>query len=153
MIYRILLFLVLNFLALAIGGIFTNKGVTSEWYTNLLKAPWTPPGWVFGFAWTFIMVFLAFYMAFLWTEVGEFKKILIGLFVLQWVLNVLWNPAFFYYHNMVLGMILISALTVLVGFMLLYYWPELKFKSLLLLPYFIWLLIASSLNGYILLKN
>ena len=46
MIYRLIAFLLLNFGALAIGGFFTGKGVTSDWYADLLKAPWTPPGWV-----------------------------------------------------------------------------------------------------------
>ncbi|NBN98947.1 MAG: hypothetical protein EBV19_06865 [Flavobacteriia bacterium] len=44
----ILLFLFLNFGALAIGGSFTADGVASDWNQNLNKAPWTPPGWVFG---------------------------------------------------------------------------------------------------------
>ncbi|MDG2281196.1 MAG: tryptophan-rich sensory protein, partial [Flavicella sp.] len=52
MIKRILLFLVLNFTALAVGGLFTGTGVSSDWYQNLNQAPWTPPGWVFGFMWT-----------------------------------------------------------------------------------------------------
>jgi tryptophan-rich sensory protein len=46
-----------------------------------------------------------------------------------------------------------SGLTALIGFFLFFYWPELKLKSALILPYFIWLIIATSLNGYILLKN
>ena len=56
MILRTILFLVINFAALAIGVIFTGKGVPSEWYASLSKAPWTPPGWVFGAAWTSITV-------------------------------------------------------------------------------------------------
>jgi len=152
MIYRLILFLILNFGALAIGGLFTGKGVSSEWYSGLAKAPWTPPGWVFGFAWTTIMICFSVYMAYLWPTIAN-KKVLIALFIFQWVLNVSWNPTFFYYHHVLLGLIIISALTILVGILLLLYWPELKYKSVLILPYFIWLLIATSLNGYILLKN
>jgi tryptophan-rich sensory protein len=66
-------------------------------------------------------------------------------------LNVGWNPTFFYYHNVFAGLLLIGGLTVLIGFFLFFYWPELKLKSALILPYFIWLLIATSLNGYIFL--
>ena len=51
-----LLFLFLNFAALALGGLFTKDGVASDWYQHLNKAPWTPPGWVFGAAWTFLMI-------------------------------------------------------------------------------------------------
>jgi tryptophan-rich sensory protein len=49
--YRIILFIVINFSALAIGSYFTENGVSSDWYMSLEKAPWNPPGWVFGVAW------------------------------------------------------------------------------------------------------
>jgi len=152
MLYKIFIFLVINFAALGIGGLFTSKGVPSEWYTDLNKAPWTPPGWVFGFAWTTIMICFAFYMAYAWKTVAN-RNLLIGLFIVQWVLNVLWNPVFFKYNEVLMGLVVISSLTLLVGYFLLGYISELKLKSLLVLPYFIWLLIATSLNAYILLKN
>lgn len=152
MAYRLIIFLVLNFAALAIGVQLSGSGSQSEWYQSLAKAPWTPPGWVFGSAWTFIMICLSIYMAYLWPNV-ENRNLLIALFALQWILNVGWNPAFFYYHKVLAGLIVISGLTVLVGVFLVYYWPGLKLKSLLLLPYLVWLFIATSLNAYILLKN
>lgn len=152
MIYRIIIFLVLNFGALAIGGIFTSDGVASDWYANMEKAPWTPPGWVFGAAWTTIMICFAFYMAFLWIK-EQNRNILIGLFLVQWILNILWNPVFFYFHNVVLGLVVICGLTVIVGYFLFHYSQELKLKSILILPYFIWLIIATSLNAYILFNN
>lgn len=152
MIYRLIIFLALNFAALAIGGLFTSKGVPSDWYIDMAKAPWTPPGWVFGSAWTFIMICFSVYMAYLWPNV-ENKNLLMGLFILQWILNAGWNPTFFYYHNILGGLFIISGLTLLIGFLLVFYWPQLKLKSALLLPYFIWLLIATSLNAYIYLKN
>ncbi|MEI6695660.1 MAG: TspO/MBR family protein [Bacteroidota bacterium] len=152
MIYRLIIFLALNFGALAIGGIFTNKGVPSDWYTSLSKAPWTPPGWVFGAAWTSIMICFSIYMANVW-QVIDNKKLLIILFAVQWILNVSWNPSFFYYHNVLSALFVISLLTILIGYILFFYWPALKLVSILILPYFIWLLIATSLNGYILLKN
>lgn len=152
MIHRLIIFLALNFAALTIGGLFTSKGVLSDWYVDIDKAPWTPPGWAFGIAWTAIMICFGFYMAYLW-PVTDNKNILISLYIVQWILNVGWNPTFFYYHNVLAGLILISGLTALIGFFLFFYWPELKLKSALILPYFIWLLIATSLNGYICLKT
>lgn len=144
--------MILNFGALAIGGLFTGKGVPSDWYAALNKAPWTPPGWVFGFAWTSIMIFFSFYMTYLW-QATQNKKLLLGMYVVQWMLNVAWNPLFFHYHNTGLSLIVIALLTGLIGLFLFIYWPGLKLKSALLLPYFIWLLIATSLNGYIYLHN
>ena len=152
MFYRIIIFLVLNFGALGIGGFFTGKGVPSEWYNNLDKAPWSPPGWVFGFAWTTIMICFSVYMAYAWNKVSDLKLLGI-LFAIQWVLNIAWNPAFFYFHHVSIALLIISLLTVLVGYFLVNYWSDLKLYSLLIMPYFVWLLIATSLNAYILIKN
>lgn len=152
MIYRLLVFLLINFGALALGGFFTSKGVSSEWYAELSKAPWTPPGWVFGFAWTTIMLCFSFYLAYLWPEIKN-KNLLISLIAIQWLLNVAWNPTFFHYHQVILGLVMITALTILIAGLLVSYWPQLKLKSLLILPYLVWLVIATSLNAYILFKN
>ena len=152
MIIRLILFLVLNFGALAIGSFFTSKGVPSEWYATLNKAPWTPPGWMFGFAWTTIMICFSLYLAYLW-PLAENKSFLIGLFLVQLLLNISWNPTFFYYHNLLGGLLIITALTVVMAYFLIHYRADLKWKSILVLPYCIWLIIATSLNAYTLLKN
>lgn len=149
---RFILFLFVNFGALAIGGYFTGGGVASEWYSTINKAPWTPPGWVFGVAWTSIMICFSLYLVMLWSKV-ENKKLLIGMFSLQFILNILWNPIFFYFHNAALGMIIIVLLTILVWWFLTHYFSTLKWASLLILPYAIWMVIASSLNDYILFMN
>lgn len=152
MIYRLLLFLALNFGALAIGGFFTGQGVPSDWYFGLNKAPWTPPGWVFGAAWTTIMLCFSVYLVQVWPKL-ENQKLFILLFALQWVLNVAWNPTFFHFHAVGPALLIISALTLLVAFFMYHYRMEMGWLSLLLLPYLLWLLIATSLNAYIILNN
>lgn len=152
MVKRSILFLILNFGALAIGGLFTSEGVSSDWYQNLNQAPWTPPGWVFGAAWTTIMIFFSIYMAFLFGKPVERKKLVI-IYSIQWILNVIWNPIFFFNHEVSLGLFSIFMLTLLVGYMLYEYRKSLQLKSILIAPYLIWLLIATSLNGYILFYN
>jgi benzodiazapine receptor len=152
MIFRIVIFLALNFGALAIGGRFTGNGVSSDWYQALDKAPWTPPGWVFGAAWTSLMICFAVYMSYLWPAV-ENKKMIIGLFLLQWILNVAWNPLFFYFHQVAISLMVIVSLTMLIGYFLFQYWEALAFTSLLILPYLVWMFIATSLNAYIYLNN
>jgi len=152
MLIRLLVFLLLNFLALGIGGFFTGSGVSSDWYQELTKAPWTPPGWVFGFAWTSIMLCFSFYMAILWGKASE-KKQLVSLYLLQWLLNVLWNPVFFHFRQAGAAMLDIALLTILVAWFLWSYRAETGWKSVLILPYLIWLCIASSLNAYIVLNN
>jgi translocator protein len=150
--YRILLFLIVNFTALVIGGLFTQPGASSDWYLSLTKAPWTPPGWVFGAAWTTIMICFAVYMA-LATKGVKRVGVLMTLFTIQWILNVIWNPVFFYFHDVLIGLMIISALTIIIAILLVRYWSDLKLKSILILPYLIWLLIATSLNWYIMENN
>ena len=152
MVKRLVIFLTLNFLALAIGGYFTGDGVPSNWYQNLNKAPWTPPGWVFGAAWTTIMICFAVFMSKLHQK-SENKNSILVLYGVQLVLNVVWNPIFFYFRDVTMGLVVISALTLLVFYFLFGYWRTIKAYSLLVLPYALWLSIATSLNLYILLYN
>jgi tryptophan-rich sensory protein len=148
----LIIFLILNFGALGIGGLLMGGEVQGQWYQNLNKAPWTPPGWVFGAAWTTIMVCFSIYMASAWTTL-ENTKFLLALFIFQWILNVAWNPLFFKFHQVEAGLLTIAALTILVGFFQFGLLGQMKWKSALILPYFAWLLVATSLNLYILVKN
>jgi tryptophan-rich sensory protein len=152
MIGRLLVFFLLNFGALALGGLFTGSGVVSDWYLNINKAPWTPPGWVFGAAWTTIMVAFTYFMAELWGTGNRRTEVLV-LFVLQWILNVGWNPLFFHLRWVQVALISIVALTVIVFYFLLAFRTEVGWKAAAVLPYAIWLVIASSLNAYIVVKN
>ena len=150
MIRRLILFLILNFGALTISGLFTPSGIISEWYTTLNKAPWTPPGWVFGFAWTSIMICLTAYMP---IALREKNKLLLRLYSLQLFLNVIWTPVFFYFQKPVLGLIIIVLLTLLILSIILLFRRNKNTKNFLLAPYFIWLCIATSLNLYIVINN
>lgn len=150
--FIVVVFIVVNFLALAIGGAYTSDGNSSDWYQGLNKAHWTPPGWIFGVAWTMIMIFFSFYMAHLY-RFGKSRIIIFGLFLLQWVLNVVWNPIFFYFRNVEFGLVVILCLTGIVGVFFFKYYNLLKLSSLFIVPYFLWLIIASSFNYYIYLYN
>lgn len=151
---KLILFLVLNFAALGIGGILMGNPATNEFYQNVNKAPWTPPGWVFGFAWTSIMICFSI---FLYQASEKHNIIDLKLFylfyALQWLLNVIWNPVFFKYQLVLAGLIIIIVLTVLVFWFLVWSYKNTRMATIFILPYFIWLLIATSLNAYIYLYN
>jgi tryptophan-rich sensory protein len=148
---RLILFLIINFAALGIGGVLQGEGARSDWYQGLDIAPWTPPGWMFGLAWTTIMACFSFYMAYL--AGSNMSTFLVVLFSVQLILNILWNPVFFRYHQVLAALVIISALLIVVGIFLFKYLKTMEWKSLLILPYFLWLIIATSLNLYILLRN
>ncbi|WP_299100935.1 TspO/MBR family protein [uncultured Winogradskyella sp.] len=151
-IYLIILFLVINFGGLALGRYFMGDAVTGEWYSNLNKAPWTPPGWVFGAAWTLIMICFSVYLSYLFSvRNSNFVK---TLFVIAVILNVSWNYLFFNQQFTTLGFVNILSLTLLITYFFITFGDDkLSHIKYLLLPYIIWLCIATSLNGYIVLNN
>ena len=119
-----ILFIIINFSALAIGTWLMNDGPRSEWYINLNQAPWSPPGWVFGIAWSSVMLLFSAFMTYL-VQVDRSKKVLI-LFSVQFVLNVFWNYLFFNQHLIILGLLNILFLTFLMFYFLVTYKHKLK---------------------------
>tara|TARA_B110001469_G_scaffold38289_1_gene38158 strand:+ start:1241 stop:1702 length:462 start_codon:yes stop_codon:yes gene_type:complete len=147
----IFLFLLINFGGLAIGSWLMDGGATSLWYTTLNQAPWTPPGIVFGIAWTTIMVLFSIYLGILFQDENTKKnKILYGI---QIILNVSWNFLFFNQHLVLLALINILFLTAIVFYFFFKGSKKTTKIKYLLLPYMIWLCIATSLNLYILIHN
>lgn len=145
-----LLFGAINFGGLALGAWLMDGGPQKDWYLTLNKAPWTPPGWVFGFAWTSIMIFFTLYLMELFAR-PNLKKVFV--YGIQVVLNVGWNFIFFNLHQVAAGLVVILLLTAVVFYFFFTFYSEVKRTSYLLLPYMIWLCIATSLNLYILVHN
>jgi tryptophan-rich sensory protein len=148
-----ILFLIFNFGGLAIGNALMENGPMTDWYMNLNKAPWTPQGWVFGLAWTTIMICFSIYLGKQFV-VNEKQKNFLGLiFLIEFILNVSWNYLFFNQHLVLFALINITLLTSL----LFIYFFKLSSKignyKFLLLPYIVWLCIATSLNLYVLIHN
>ncbi len=147
----LILFLFINFSGLSFGSWLMNNGPMTNWYLSLIKAPWTPPGWVFGAAWTSIMICFSIYLSYFFIKKYTSKKLL--LFIAQVFLNISWNYIFFNQHQVVFALFVITILTALIFYLFLRYLKEQTKVSYLLLPYMIWLCIATSLNLYILIHN
>ncbi len=147
-----ILFLIINFGGLALGSWLMNDGPRSLWYDNLSKAPWTPPGWVFGAAWTTIMVCFSIYLAYLFS-IRNSRHVKF-VYILQVVLNVSWNYIFFNQHLINIGLVNLVLLTLVILYFFISFGDEYLSKlRYLLLPYLIWLCIAISLNAYIVINN
>lgn len=149
---RLLLFLILNFGALALGSYLMGEGPTGTWYSELNKAPWTPPGWVFGAMWMLIMICLSIFMSKA-VQIDSLSKTILWIYGVQIILNILWNPLFFDLNWMGWALIEIILLVFVVGFMALKAKPYLPQITWLLTPYVVWLCIAITLNAYALVNN
>ena len=142
----------LNFFGLYLGSFATTPGVTSLWYASLNQAPWTTPGFVFGLAWSTIMIAFSLYLYRLSLHQKN-SKALMRWFPIAWLLNVAWNPVFFGLHQTLLGLLILIALLVTVTYMAKLFFKDQKAYTLLLAPYILWLIVAASLNAYIVLFN
>lgn len=146
-----ILFIIINFGGLAIGNALMGDGPTGDWYMNLQKAPWTPSGWVFGAAWTLIMLCFSIYLGKLFLENDNSKNRIV--FFIQFFLNVSWN---FFFFNQQWVLVSLISITLLTSLLFIYFFKLSKSVTnykYLLLPYVIWLCIATSLNLYILIHN
>lgn len=148
---RLLVFLIINFGALYLGAMLQGPGPSAAWYQDLNIAPWTPEGWVFGAAWTLIMICFSICLAAVgdklnWRRFGP-------IFFIQFVLNVAWNPVFFRYHQVLMALVVLLALLVVVCVIAVKCFGCQRGPSLLMSPYIVWLGIALSLNAYVLLNN
>jgi len=76
------------------GGLMTEVG---DWYESLKFPKLRPPNWLFAPAWTVIFALIAASGVVGWehAESPQARLRLIGLFVINAVLNVLWSPLFF----------------------------------------------------------
>ena len=148
----LILFLFVNFGGLGFGSWLMNNGPMTSWYQNLNKAPWTPPGWVFGLAWTIIGATFSVFMTNEY-ENREENPIPWGLFRESLLLNIFWNFIFFAQNTFLAGVV-ITVLAAIV-FLMAHYtrliagWG----RALWIMPYFLWLMIACSLNWYIVIMN
>ena len=149
---NLILFLILNFGALGIGSFLMGSSpVENSWYQSLNLAPWTPPGWVFGAAWTTIMTLFSIYMMLVFREYPSKQNRII--YAIHLLLNIGWNPLFFQYHLVFPGLMVLTALF---SVLLMTHHKNFKWRNwniLIISPYLIWLCIAFSLNLYTLLYN
>ncbi len=121
-----------------LGNINTSKNVNTYFYEKK-KSKYTPPNYVFPIVWTILYVFL----------IICFKKVLdsknnyvIGLFVLNLLLNISWTYLYFSQKNIKGSFINIIA--IIISSLLIY--KENKEIRNLYIYYVLWLLFAGFLN-------
>jgi benzodiazapine receptor len=143
----LIVFLLICLAVFSFGGLFRP----GEWYLALNRAPWSPPNIAFPIVWTFLYVFIAIAG---WQLYHQGNSTLRTLWASQLILNGLWSWVFFGQHWVAVALVNIVLLDVLViNLVLKARRAGLKMASLLLAPYVVWLLLATSLNTYILLAN
>jgi translocator protein len=130
------------------GGAFTEFGIASGWYESLVKPDWTPPGSVISVAWLTIYVLATFSVLLVWHKFRHAHKfqVIMGLFLVNAVLNILWSYFFFAQHAVFVAMIDAGLIALSVALLIRLTVPNAHIAALLLLPYLGWGIFATYLN-------
>lgn len=128
----------------ALVGFLTQKD--SAFYKGLSLPVFAPPGWVFPIAWTLLYAAMAAAMWFVLRENGRDRFILLGLYIAQLAVNLLWPVLFFVQQTIGLAFFWLVLLWMLAGIMLYQFFRESQVAGWLLVPYQVWLTFAAVLN-------
>jgi len=118
-----------------------------EWYVQLSKPEWTPPGWLFGPVWTFLYASMAVAAWLVW-RCGGLRKVRIPLlaYATQLILNGLWTWLFFGSRSIGLALLDIACLFLIIIVTTVLFWKTKLAAGLLLVPYLLWVGFAMVLN-------
>lgn len=119
----------------------------SQFYNKLNKPVFSPPQWVFAPVWSILYILMFASIVIIGKNTPVYlKPAAISIFLLQLVLNLIWTPMFFIHHKIKNALFICITLTVTVLFMIILFAQISKIAALLLIPYLIWLILASALN-------
>lgn len=138
----------------AAGVIFTTPAIPG-WYASIVKPFFTPPSWVFAPVWTALFLMMGISLYLILQEGFDKDKVRIAAyaFAVQMALNVLWSFLFFGLQNPLIGFIEIVVLWLAILFTIKTFHPVSRPAAYMLVPYIIWVTIATALNLGILLLN
>jgi tryptophan-rich sensory protein len=135
-----------------VGGLATDT--SSDWYQELDRPSWQPPGAVFGPVWTVLYVLIAIAATLSYRDVGgPRRRLVLGLYAANLALNLAWTWIFFQGHSPRAAGVEILALlgttVALIGLVR----PHNRTAALALAPYAAWVTFATALTWAIAARN
>lgn len=130
-----------------IGGRYTKKGLMG-WYQDLAKPQWTPSGATIGEIWIFLYLLTGFAVMWFWNVpiFGVMHYVVGAILLVNAYMNATWNKIFFVQHNfakaykwMIIMNVTSVVAAILMGFLSV-------ISALLMLPYIIWVGVATKLT-------
>ena len=126
----------------------------NNWYKSLQKAPWTPPNYIFGIVWPLLYCLMIISFLLVWNSKKCFPYCSpLTFFLIQLGFNLIWTSLFFKFK---MPLVALADIILIIYFAFQTYFKFIninKIAGYLLIPYLLWLLLAMSLNLYIVLFN
>jgi benzodiazapine receptor len=137
-----------------VGSVFTMPSIPT-WYASLAKPWFSPPNWLFGPVWITLYLLMGISLYLVWNRGLEARGVrkALSVFGIQLALNALWSFLFFGLLSPILGLIGILVLWAAILATIILFWQIDRRAGIILIPYIIWVTIATLLNLYILLLN
>jgi translocator protein len=129
-----------------LSGTVSGSGESNAWYAELVKPEAQPPGWVFALVWPILYLLTGIALAIVLNARGAALRMLgVGLFLLQFLLNLAWSPVFFGRHEVTTAAYLIVVILVLAVGTTLVFGRIRATAAWLMVPYLAWLSFATIL--------
>ena len=120
----------------------------SDWFDTLNKPLLNPPSALFQPVWVVLysmMVLSIILFAFEKTDKSKMRGYLY--FGIQLFFNLIWSPIFFLLQNIGFAFLIIVLLDIFAIMTVKEFYKVSKFSAMLLIPYIVWILFATYLNG------
>jgi tryptophan-rich sensory protein len=128
-------------------GYLSNSGFENSWYAVLQKPGFQPPGWMFGVAWTILYTLMGMALAIVLREPpSSRRRDALWLFGGQLALNFAWSPVFFGMHMIDVALVIIAVMLAMALVAAIYFRRLNSLSGWLMLPYLLWLCLATALN-------
>ena len=143
--FQLIVIVLVTQLAGILGNLFSGNAGQS--YSNFIKPPLSPPGWLFGIVWPilYLLMGIAAYIIYQTPQTPERKKAT-TLYWTQLFVNFLWPIIFFRFEWYWISVLVILLLDVLVLMTAMRFYMQKKVAGYLMIPYLLWLLFATYLN-------
>ncbi|MBN2346467.1 MAG: tryptophan-rich sensory protein [Candidatus Aminicenantes bacterium] len=137
-----------------VGSFFTRPAVPF-WYAGLQKPWFTPPSWLFGPMWVTLYLLMGIAAYLVWNRGAAQPGVrpALAAFAVQLLLNAAWSPLFFGLRSPLAGAVAIILLWLAILLTIFLFWKISLPAALLLIPYILWVTLASALNISIYLLN
>ena len=125
----------------------------TKWYKSLNQSPLTPPSWVFPIVWTTLYALIIASGVLFFTRGGSIRSAGFLYYCVAWVLNLSWSATFFTYQRPDISFAIILGMVTFIALNIRAFYPVSRFAAYLLIPYLLWVSLATYLNGYIVFMN
>jgi len=136
-----------------IGSFFVIPNI--PWLDSLQKPSFAPPNWVITPIWITLFTLMGVSLYLVWNKGLETKGVKSSLVVfgIQLIINTSWNYFFFGLQSLFYGLVVILVMWIAIAITILAFFSVSKKAGTLLLPYLLWVSIATVVNYYLWMLN